>query len=78
MLAAVFNDGRRRAPDRPYRRDDLPEDPMLVARAGLVPGVALMHPIFYIPAGRVEEPDRAVGSLFPLEGGRATIRDSWR
>jgi hypothetical protein len=47
----------------------LPEDPMLVARAELVPDVALMHPIFYIRPARVEEASRAVGSLFPLEGG---------
>jgi hypothetical protein len=28
---------------------------MLAARAGLVPGLPLMHPAFYIPPARVEE-----------------------
>jgi len=42
---------------------------MLAARAGLVSGLPLMHRTFYIRLARVEEGGRAVGSLFPLEGG---------
>ena len=41
---------------------------MLAARAGLVSGLPLMHPTFYIRLAQVEEAGRAVGSLFSLEG----------
>ena len=42
---------------------------MLAARAGLVPGLPLMHPAFYIRPAPGRGGGRAVGSVFPLEGG---------
>jgi MreB/Mbl protein len=41
---------------------------MLAARAGLVPGLPLMHPTFYIRLAQVEEAAALSDLCFPLEG----------
>src|ERR1700719_3120707 len=50
-----FRQGRRRARDPVIPARRFAGRPMLAARAGLVPGLPLMHPAFYIRPARVEE-----------------------
>src|ERR1700720_4742947 len=54
-LGAAFDKGGAERVTRLYLRRRFAGRPMLAARAGLVPGLPLMHPAFYIRPARVEE-----------------------
>ena len=54
-LGAAFDKGGAERATRLYLRRRFAGRPMLAARAGLVPGLPLMHPTFYIRPAQVEE-----------------------
>ena len=67
-LAAAFDKGGAERVTQLYWRDDLPEDQCWLRAAGLVSGLPLMHRTLH-QARPGRGGGRAVGSLFPLEGG---------